>query len=93
MKALDARVLHHLTMASKYEKGGGDKGTREKYILESKSLFNILVCRCKVLKCTQFHCEKTGTIPAPKCGVKSLHYDCNCGPDKTIPGHLLEFIW
>ena len=37
MKALDARVLHHLTMASKYEKGGGPAQTREEYIEKSKS--------------------------------------------------------
>ena len=91
--AIKMKVTRILTMASKYEKQGGTKEAREKYVSESDSLLNILACKCQLQSCTLFHCEKTGGFPAPQCGVSEFHYDCSCGPDKTIPSHLLKFVW
>ena len=93
-KNIKDRIEYHLLQATRYEKGGGKAVARQKYVNDASSLFNILVCKCKILKCTVFHCEKTGSIPAPKCGaLDKFHYECTCGPDKSVPAHLVQFIW
>ena len=93
-KNLKDRVEYHLNMASKYEKGGGKGNVRQKYVKDSSSLFNILACKCKIQKCGLYSCEKTGSIPEPKCGpFEKFHYECTCGPDQSVPAHLVQFIW
>ena len=93
-KNIKDRVEYHLNRASQFEKGTGKANVREKYIKDSSSLFNILSCKCKILKCGLYHCEKTGSIPAPQCGAfEKFHYECTCGPDQSVPAHLVQFIW